>query len=350
MPAVRFGLIGAGSIAEYTAREIQGHADSTVTAVADPSIERASALARHCGDAVALGNATELLARDDVDAVYVAVPNRLHAELAIKAIEAGKHVLLEKPFAMNLAEAERAVDAAQRSGRLLMLGMNQRFDANVQRARALHAEGRLGEVYHAKAFWRRRAGIPRIGSWFTSRAEAGGGALLDIGVHMLDATLFILDNFRPVSVSGAAFTRFGNRGLGDGSWGRSERTFDTFDVDDFATALIRMEGGLVISLDAAWALHQPAVDERGIDLFGDDAGLSVFRNELYRRDPDHSFVSALGLPPGPVALKHCSRVHHFVNVLLGREAPLVHAPQALAVQRVLDGIYESARTGREVML
>jgi len=348
MSVVRFGLIGAGGIAEYTARDIASHAETRITAVADPSLERAEALAsRHGGPAV-LADPLALLTRDDVDAVYIAVPNRLHAALAIAALEHGKHVLLEKPFAMNLAEAERTAAAADRADRLLMLGMNQRFDPNVQRARALRTEGRLGDVYHAKAFWRRRSGIPRIGSWFTSRTEAGGGALLDIGVHMLDATLFILDNFRPVSVAGASFTRFGNRGLGDGSWGRSERTFDTFDVDDFTTALIRMDGGLVIALEAAWALHQPALDERGIELFGDAAGLSVFRNELYRNEAQRSFATVQGLPPGPVALPHGNRVHHFVNVLLGREAPVVDCTQALAVQKILDGIYESARTGREV--
>lgn len=348
MSVVRFGLIGAGGIAEYTARDIESHAETRITAVADPSLDRAGMLARRHGGAAVLADPLALLARDDVDAVYIAVPNRLHAELAIAALEHGKHVLLEKPFAMNLAEAERTVAAADRAGRLLMLGMNQRFDPNVQRARALHGTGRLGEVYHAKAFWRRRSGIPRIGSWFTSRTEAGGGALLDIGVHMLDATLFVLDNFRPVSVVGASFTRFGNRGQGDGSWGRSERTFDSFDVDDFTTALIRMEGGLVIALEAAWALHQPALDERGIELFGDTAGLSVFRNELYRNEAERSFATLQGLPPGPVALPHGNRVHHFVNVLLERERPVVDCQQALAVQRILDGIYESGRSGREV--
>jgi len=348
MSEVRFGLIGAGGIAEYTARDIRSHADARIVAIADPSLERAHALARRCGDAMAFGDPAALLERDDVDAVYIAVPNRLHAELAISALEHGKHVLLEKPFATSVAEAELTIAAARRNGRLLMVGMNQRFDANVQRARALHAEGRLGEVYHAKAFWRRRSGIPRIGSWFTSKAESGGGALLDIGVHMLDAALFILDNFRPVSVSGATFARFGNRGLGDGSWGRSERRFEGFDVEDFATALIRMEGGLVIALDAAWALHQPATEARGIELFGDNAGLSVFENHLYRRDADQSFVNAQGLPAGPVALPHCNRAHHFVNVLLEREVAIVDSAQALCVQRILDGIYLSARTGREV--
>jgi len=259
-------------------------------------------------------------------------------------------VLLEKPFPTSLAEAEDTVAAAELHVRLLMLGMNQRFYPAVQRARALAVEGLLGDVYHAKAWWRRRAGIPRIGSWFTNRAESGGGALLDIGVHMLDATLYALGNFRPIAVSGATFATFGDRGQGDGSWGRSERTSMLFDVEDFATALIRMEGGLIVSLDAAWALNQPALDERGVELYGTEAGLSVFANQLHHHAADGSFVTAHGVPPGPLALPHCNRVHHFVNVLLGREEPIVHVSEALAVQRILDGIYESAATGREVMV
>jgi predicted dehydrogenase len=349
MSAIRLGLIGAGAIAEYTAREFANHADARITAVADPSHARATALAARHG-AIALQDPEALLARDDVDAVYIAVPNRLHASLAIGALECRKHVLLEKPFAISLADAERIVAAAEQSGQCLMLGMNQRFEPDVQRARALYVAGSLGEVYHAKAFWRRRSGIPRIGSWFTSQAESGGGALLDIGVHLLDATLFVLGDFRPHSVSGAIFTKFGDRGEGDGSWGRSERAFTRFDVEDFATALIRMESGTVIALDAAWALHQPTSEERGIELFGTDGGLSVFENRLYRRDPDRSFVTAQGLPAGPVPLAHASRAHHFVNVLLGREEPVIHTAEALVVQRILDGIYNSARTGREVKL
>ena len=347
MAAIRFGLIGAGGIAEYTASDILRHDQTAIVAIADPTVERARGLAQRTG-AVALDDPTALLRRDDIDAVYIAVPNQLHASLTISALEHGKHVLLEKPFATSLDAALAAATSAERHGRLLMLGMNQRFDPQVQRARALHAAGRLGDVYHAKAYWRRRAGIPRIGSWFTSKAASGGGALLDIGVHMLDATLFILGNFAPASVTGATFTRFGQRGLGDGNWGRSERTFTNFDVDDFATALIRMDNGLVIALDAAWAMHQPTAEERGIELFGDDGGLSVFSNSLYRPDADGSFLSSEGQPPGPLAFPHCSRVHHFVNVLLEREAAVVNIDEALAVQRILDAIYASARTGVEV--
>jgi predicted dehydrogenase len=349
MNSIRFGLIGAGGIAEYTAREIASHPEARITAVADPSAERAEALARRFG-ADSVPDAQRLLDRDDIDAVYIAVPNRLHAPLAQQALAAGKHVLLEKPFALTAVEADATIAASVDAGKTLMLGMNQRFDPAVQRARAQVARGMLGPVYHARAWWRRRAGIPRIGSWFTDRNQAGGGALLDIGVHVLDATLHILGNFRAVSVSGATFTRFGNRGLGDGHWGRSERASERFDVDDFATAMIRMDDGTVIQLEAAWALHQPSEDERAIELAGEQAGLSVFTGRLYQVQSGQRFVTTEGADDGPLAFPHCSRAHHFVNVLMGREAPNVDLSEALAVQRILDAIYHSAATGRDVRL
>jgi predicted dehydrogenase len=350
MGTVRIGLIGAGGIAEFTARDLLRHDSVNIVAIADPSTARAEALARQFHIPRVHGDAAEVLGRDDVDAVYIAVPNALHAELAQAALAAGKHVLLEKPFAIDAGEAGPVVEAAERHQRLLMLGMNQRFEPHVQRARRLVAAGELGPVYFARAYWRRRAGIPRIGSWFTRQAMSGGGALLDIGVHMLDAVLFVLDDFQPASVSGVTFTRQGQRGRGDGAWGRSEREGTTFDVDDLAAALIRLSSGATVSLEAAWALHQPARDEMGAELFGEDAGLSVYRNQLYRPGDDGTFSTVEGLPDGPLAYPHCSRAHHFVNVLLDREPPAVTPSQALTVQRVLDAIYASARTGREVVL
>ncbi len=350
MSSIRLGMIGAGQIALFTAREFRRHAACKVLAVADPNSDRAEELAAMVRAEHTFTDVDELLARDDLDAVYIAVPNAFHEEVAVKALQAGKHVLLDKPFALNSEAAGNIIAAAETAGRTLMLGMNQRFERNVQSARALIAEGRLGEVYHLKAFWRRRAGIPRLGSWFTSKSVAGGGALLDIGVHVLDVALHLIDNFRPVSVSGATFTRFGNRGLGEGGWGRSEREFDDFDVDDFATALIRLDGGAVITLEASWALHQPSGNDHDVIAYGENAGMAVYGGQLFEPGEGSEYHIVQNPKAPPIAYPHCSRAEHFINVLLGEEAPIIHSDQALAVQRVLDGIYESATTGKEVQL
>ncbi|TNF79211.1 MAG: Gfo/Idh/MocA family oxidoreductase [Gammaproteobacteria bacterium] len=350
MSSIRLGMIGAGQIALFTSREFRRHPGCDVIAVADPNAERAAELAGVVRAEHTYTEVEELLAHDDLDAVYIAVPNAFHEEVAIKALAAGKHVLLDKPFALDAQAARNIIDAAEKADRTLMLGMNQRFERNVQSAKALIAEGRLGDVYHLKAFWRRRAGIPRMGSWFTNKSVAGGGALLDIGVHVLDVALHLIDNFRPTSVSGATFTRFGNRGLGEGGWGRSEREFDDFDVDDFATALIRLEGGAVITLEASWALHQPSSNDHDVVAYGEDAGLAVYGNQLFEPGDGNEYRIVQNPTTPAIAYPHCSRAEHFINVLLGDETPVIDLNQSLAVQKILDGIYESAATGKEIQL
>jgi predicted dehydrogenase len=348
MSKIRLGMIGAGQIAGITGREFQRHPDCEIVAVADANHERADALASQLGVSKTYATVAPLV--EHVDAVYVAVPNAYHEEIACAALKAGNHVLLEKPFALDLESAQRMVATAESADRTLMLGMNQRFERNVQRARQLCQQGRFGEIYHIKAYWRRRAGIPRLGSWFTDKSIAGGGALLDIGVHVLDAALHLLDNFRPTSVSGATFSRFGPRGLGEGGWGASEREFDGFDVDDFATALIRLEGGAVITLEAAWALHQHQGNDHDIVIYGEDAGMAVFADQLFEPGDNGEYRIVQNAATPPITFPHCSRAHHFINVLMGSESAMIETSESLAVQSILDGIYRSANSHSEVLL
>ena len=343
----RFGVIGAGAMAGFVAGELTKLADACVVAVADPHLERAVAFAERHDVEHVFDDAAALLALDAVDAVYIGVPNHLHASLARAALEAGKHTLLDKPFALSGAEAREVIAVAEASGLSFMLGMNQRFSREVQTARALVADGALGDVYHVKAYWRRRAGIPRIGSWFTHRSQAGGGSLLDIGVHMLDAALFVLDDFDAVSVAGAICGKFGVRGLGELDWGESEVEDDVCDVEDFATALIRLGGGATLALDAAWAMHQAVPAAMNIELFGTEGGYSVYDAKLYREGED-GYVTVDGPAAGDLAYPHRSRMQHFVDVVAGRAAPAVSNAEALAVQDILDAIYASAAGGGEV--
>jgi predicted dehydrogenase len=345
------GIVGAGAISRHACRELAAHPRVRLVGVADVNLERRESLATAFGVKHTFESAEALLERRDVDAVYIAVPNVFHAPMARAALEAGKHTLLEKPFALNHAAALTVAEAARRSGRIFMVGMNQRFDRLAQKAKRLVETGRLGEVYHVRAYWRRRAGIPRIGSWFGSKATAGGGALLDIGVHMLDLALHLVDNFRPVTVTGAVFTKFGNRGLGDGSWGLSEREYAAFDVDDFATAFVRLDGGVTVALDASWAAHQERSNEQEVLLYGTESSAAVYADQLFRAGESAGESVTVGAPAvDALPFPHASRFHHFVNAVLGDEVPAIPLDQSLAVQRILDAIYESARTGREVSL
>lgn len=348
--AVKFGIIGAGGIAQISAREIAAHPKAEIVAICDSNRERLQKLGKAQGVKTLFSDSKELILSNDVDAIYIAVPNAFHAPLAEAALDAGKHVILEKPFALNFREASAVADAMKRSGKLFMLGMNQRFATGSQKIKSLVSSGALGDVYHAKAFWLRRTGIPRLGTWFGSKDLAGGGALLDIGVHVLDLALYLMDNFVPEAVSGATYTRFGNRGLGEGGWGRSERENITFDVDDFASAIVKLQGGATLALDASWALHQGHTNQMNVNLFGTEAGASVYPAELYRFGTYPGEYHVVQNPGVDMVYSHTSRFDNFINALLDEEEPCVTIEQALAVQSIIDAIYESAKTGKETRL
>lgn len=350
MSQVRYGLIGAGSIAWPATDQINKHDDASVIAATDLSAER---LKKLCADKEipnSYASADELLANPDVDAVYIAVPNKFHAPLAIQALEAGKHVILEKPFALNAKEAADVIAAAERAGKQFTVGMNQRFNESHQKIVSLQRDGVFGEIYHAKAFWNRRTGIPGMGTWFGNKVLAGGGCLNDIGVHFLDLCLYSINRFDPVSVYGATYTKFGNRGLGAGGWGISDKTESVFDVDDFATALIRFADGATVALDASWACHMETPNRNGVQLFGTEAGADVATAKLFRNDPlraDYDVIENVKAEP---IYKHCCRFANFTNVILGREELATPPQQSLVVQKILDAIQESSATGKEVTL
>lgn len=348
MKTINFGFIGAGQIAHFSASSVVKHTNAKLIAAQDLNAERLSDLMQAFDIPNGYETAEALLACPEIDAVYIAVPNKFHAPLAKQALEAGKHVILDKPFAFSHAEALEVAEVAERTGKTFFLGMNQRFVSDHQKVRSLVREGRLGEVYHAKAWWFRRSGIPKLGTWFCSKEMAGGGCLYDIGVHLLDLCLYVIDNFKPVSVSGATYTKFGDRGLGEGSWGISDRSEGTFDVDDFATAMIRFENGASVSLDVSWACHAAEHDRMDVQLYGTLAGATLNPAKLYKngeKASEYQITEKLG---AAVEYEHCDRFSNFINHLLGEEALGVTIDQALVVQKILDAIEESNRTGCEV--
>jgi predicted dehydrogenase len=347
---LRFGVLGAGQISRIACQEINRHAAARVVAASDPQPKRLAELSAELGGVRTYDANEALLADPALDAIFIAAPNVFHAPLALAALAAGKHVIVEKPFATSAAEAEAVVAAAKRSGKLLSVGMNQRFRPESQRVAALVRAGKLGHVYHAKAFWFRRAGIPKLGTWFGKKSLAGGGALYDIGVHLLDLALFVMGRFDPLSVSGQVYTTFGHRGIGEGSWSLSERSHPEFDVDDGATALLRFADGATLTLDVSWAIHQKEPDRMNVVLHGSDAGAGCYPGEHYRFGSEKGVYEVTTLGETPLEYPHANRFHNFIGAVLGSETLCVSVEQATSVQRVLDAIYESSRLGREVML
>jgi predicted dehydrogenase len=346
---LRCAVIGTGAIGlDHLNSLLQCHRATTV-AVADINPGRAKEASERYKIPRSYVDYRELLEQADIDAVTIALPNHMHAPVAIEALKARKHVLLEKPMATNAKDAAKIVDAAAKMRRTLMVAQNFRFNRATQMAKMVIQRGDLGDVYHARCFWLRRIGIPRIGSWFTQKKLSGGGAIFDIGVHVLDACLHLVNEFDVVSVLGQSHAKFGPRGLGEMNWGKSEiDPARPFDVEDYGMALLRLKSGRTVSFEVSWAGYQPADGrEHGLDLLGTQGGLSLYPARLFRNGPNgYESIQLASLKiPYPE-----DRVHHFVNCVLEGKKPMVAMEESLRIQQILDAIYTSAATGREVRL
>ncbi|MGA2692199.1 MAG: Gfo/Idh/MocA family oxidoreductase [Opitutaceae bacterium] len=344
----RVAVIGTGAIGADHLASFRLHPAAKVVAIAEVSPERGREAADRFGIPEVVADYRALLARDDIDVVSVAVPNYLHAKVALDALKAGKHVMLEKPMATRASDAARLVREAAKRGVLFMVGQNFRFNSDTQTAKQIVDRGAVGDIYHAKTSWQRRAGIPRIGSWFTQRRYAGGGCTYDIGVHALDRCLYLMGEFEAASVSGQTFAKFGPRGLGNGGWGRSEIDPKArFDVDDLSVALIKLKSGRTVLLEASWAAHGPHSDANDTQLFGTEGGLSLPPVKLFKQTKGGYLTEAVDLLP---PLVNTNRMVHFIDCLLGKATPYVAPSESLAVQKILDAIYKSAASGREVRI
>jgi predicted dehydrogenase len=344
----KVAVIGAGAIGMDHLASFKLHPAAHVVAIAEVSAKRGREAAEQFGVPEVVTDYRTLLGRDDIDVFSIALPNYLHAKVALDALRAGKHVMLDKPMATNARDGARLVAEARKRGVLFMVGQNFRFSREAQTARQIVEQGTLGDVYHAKTSWSRRAGIPRIGSWFTQKRFAGGGCTYDIGVHALDRCLYLLGEFDAAAVSGRTFKEFGPRGLGNGGWGKSEVDPKApFDVDDLSVALIKLRSGRTVLLEASWAAHGPLVDVNATQLFGTDAGLSLPPVQLFRQTRTGYAAEAVALLPPRV---NTNRMVHFIDCLLGKATPFVKPAESLAVQKILDAIYVSSATGREVRI
>lgn len=346
---VRCAVIGAGGIGLEHLQKLSSCPQATVVALAESNVDRARLAADKFKISRSYAHYQDLLDQPDIDAVIVALPNYLHAPVASEALQARKHVLLEKPIALNAKEAAKIIATAKKLKRILMVNHQFRFQRHTQIAKQAIERGELGEIYHARCFWLRRSGIPRIGSWFTQKQFAGGGCALDLGVHMLDVCLHLLGDFKISSVSGQNFAKFGPRGAGEGDWGKSEIDAKRpFEVEDYSVALLRCPNGRTIHFEVGWAGHHPSGwREYGIELLGTTAGLSLYPARLFRNGPNGYETIELSSPKVPHSEEP---THHFVQCIVDGKKPLVAMEESLEVQQILDAIYTSANHGKEVRL
>ncbi|WP_159883576.1 Gfo/Idh/MocA family protein [Paenibacillus puerhi] len=348
---IQIGIIGAGGIGNEHIKGFQATEGAVVCAVTDTfqplAIERAS----QYGIPKIYATYQELLADPGIDAVVVAVPNDVHAPIAIEALQAGKHVLLEKPMALNAASAKQIVKAYLKSGKVLMMSHQNRWESIYMLAKEQIDKGALGHIYNTKTGWMRRKGIPGWGTWFTQMHKSGGGPLIDIGVHMLDLSLHFMGSPKPVSVFGSTYAEFGPHKRGIGNWGKPDWN-GFYDVEDLATALIKLDNGGTITLDVSWAAHTSFQDNGPyINLMGTKGGASLkpFKGTLHTELFDRTADVELDFPDGDTGPRLRMNAH-FLDCVRNNREPLTSAMSGLANSLVLEAIYESSRTGQLVNL
>ena len=341
---VRVGVIGLG-MGQLHAERYRDCPGAELVALCDSNEARLHDVASRNYAWRTYTLADEVLADPDVQAVSIAVPNSLHYPMTMQALAAGKHVMCEKPLAMNAQQAEEMVAESRRRNLRLMVHFNNRFTATAQAVKRAIDAGAVGDIYFSRAVWHRKRGIPNLGSWFTQKSLSGGGALIDLGVHRLDLALYFMGYPRPVSVSGATYNHLGKE-LG-------ERQAKPFDVEDLATGYIRFENGATLVLEASWASNSEKKEDQLVQVFGTKGG-ALIRNW----DEEYQFEARLFHGAGDeVTVEHpCLWDHdetaqaHFCRALQEGFEPSASGEQGVVVMRLLDALYESARTGAEVRL
>jgi predicted dehydrogenase len=336
---VRLGIIGSG-IGYLHCQSLKKINDTEALAVAicDINEDRAKHVATECGISKVFTDHKEMLKDDSIDAIVVSTPNFLHAPQTIDSLQAGKHVMCEKPMAMNAAEAEQMVAVAKKTGKILMMGFNNRFRADSQLLKSFIDSGELGDIYYAKTGWLRRKGIPGLGGWFTTKAKAGGGPLIDLGVHVLDLALWLMGNPRPVSVMGSAYAKFGPQA--------AKEQGGTYDVEDLAAGFIKLDNGATLILEASWASF---VERERIytQLCGTEGGADLDPLKIYKEI--HGSLTDLTPQFRPVS-GHEMEMRHFVECLREGKEPMSTGQHGLDIMKILDAIYESMNTNKGVDL
>ena len=351
---IKVGIIGCGGIANGKHMpSLAKVADCEMVAFCDIVVERAEAAAAKFGtpDAKVYADYKELLKDPEIEVVHVCTPNRSHSFITVDALEAGKHVMCEKPMAINSAEAKKMLDAAKRTGKKLSIGYQTRFRDDSQYLKREVESGTFGDIYYARAVALRRRAVPTWGV-FLNEYEQGGGPLIDIGTHALDLTLWLLNNYKPKYCVGTTYHKL-NKDTDQGNmWGNWDP--EKFTVEDAAFGFVVMENGATISLEASWALNTLDVREAVTSFSGTLAGADMedgVRINGVRND--RQYVLQPSFKAGGVAFNNGSKGESmadreerlWIEAVREDKDPVTLPEQAYVITRILEGIYTSAKTG-----
>ncbi|HYJ79060.1 MAG TPA: Gfo/Idh/MocA family oxidoreductase [Longimicrobiaceae bacterium] len=327
---IRVAVVGAGAIAQVVHLPILSRMRGVeVAAVSDKDEHAARTIAARYG-AAAVREAEEVWGDASIDAVVVCTPSARHEENVREALRAGKYVLCEKPLALDAAGVERILQE-EGAGERLLVAMNQRFRADARALRSFVASGELGDVFYLKAGWLNRA--KPVGRSWRERRSAGGGALMELGIQMLDLGLWIMGY--PAALRVSAHT---HRAPGA-------------EVEDAATLLVRLDGGRVVNLEVTWNLLARK-DRQFLHLLGSAGSGSLSPLAVFREMATGLANVTPALPPGPenpFTASYRNELQHFIEVVRGERKP-DPAAEHLELMRVMEAAYRSAEEGREIAL
>lgn len=354
MEKIKIAIIGCGGIARNA--HIKAYLELNrfeIVAACDIRPERAEQFAKEFGIPAFYTDYHDVLKLEGLEAVDICTPNYLHSIIAVDALNAGLNVLCEKPDAINPDEAEKMKVAAEKNGKLLMVIRNNRFMAQSQYLKQYIEAGKLGQIYAARCGWQRRRGVPGRGGWFTTKAESGGGPLIDLGVHMIDLSIWLMGNPRPVAVSGTSYSVFANNEGAASARHVAESRDGTFDVEDLAMGFIRFDNGACLQIEFSWASNIKQ-DDKFFELRGTLAGAEMHSKEggelrIYTEELGKT-VDVIPQFGTKIRHGHVGNIENFADALQGRAEPVFQVQQGIDMIKILCAIYESAKTGKEVLL
>ena len=351
---VRVGIIGCGGIANGKHMPALSKLKNVKMVAFCDIIEKKALAAREkfgTPDCAVYTDYKKLLEDKSIDVVHVLTPNRSHSFITVDALEAGKHVMCEKPMAINSAEAQKMLDAAKRTGKKLTIGYQSRHRTDSLFLKGEVEAGTFGDIYYAKATAIRRRAVPTWGV-FLNEYEQGGGPLIDIGTHALDLTLWTLDNYKPKYCVGTTYHALNDQTDQGNAWGSWDPA--KFTVEDSAFGFIVMENGATINLEASWALNTLDVREAVTSFCGTKAGADmvdgvringVRQNLQYVMKPDMNSKGAAFFDGVKGESPADREARLWIDAVVNDKAPFVLPEQAIVVTKILEGIYTSAKTG-----
>lgn len=358
MKKVRIGIVGCGGIANQKHMPALSALDNVeIVAFCDIIEEKAIKSMKRFGtpDAKHYVDYKELLKDTTIDVIHVCTPNKSHSFISIDSMEAGKHVMCEKPMAKTYAEGKAMVEASKRTGKKLTIGYQFRFRADSQHVHHICKEGGLGKIYYAKAHAIRRRAVPTWGV-FLNEEEQGGGPLIDIGTHALDLSLWLMDNYKPLYVVGNTYRELAETQSAANAWGPWDPK--EFTVEDSAFGFVTMEDGSTILLESAWALNSLEVNESMCSLHGSKGGADMRGGlTIHGEEFGRLYDKKVDLEAGGVAFyegsseePHFIEARQWIDAVVNNTEPLVKPEQALVVTQILEAIYESSKTKKPVYL